>query len=160
MTRLKKMFSTGPRFGLMVAAIGGILILLTTIQELWASPHSHIMWEIGMVMLWSGLLWAALTAYLGPTPLLNGMGIIFAVLFVLIVPVTGEMELITVVTAWGYILWALVCLVILVAVLANLYRGEKERTGWLLKLYESELKRTGRSLPEAYTPWPKSGPPL
>ena len=160
MTRLKKILSTGTRFGLMVAAIGGILILLTTIQELSGSPHSHLMWEIGMVMLWSGLLWAALTAYLGPTPSLNTAGLGFAVLFVLIVPATGEMELITVVTAWGYMIWALVCLIILVVVLANLYRGEKERAGGLLKLYERELKRTGRSLPEAYTPWPKSGPPL
>ena len=160
MARLKKMLSTAPRFGLMVATIGGVLILLTMIQELWDPPHSHIMREIGMVMLWTGLPWAALTAYLGPTPLLNSAGFGFAVLFVLVVPSTGDMELITIVTAWEYMIWGMVCLVILVVVLANLYRGEKERAGRLLKLYEDELKRTGRSPPEAYTPWPKSGPAL
>ena len=73
-------------------------------------------------MFWSGFPWAVLTAYLKPSPL-NGFGITFAVLFFLIVPAVERSNHIVSPMVWACALWIIVCLVVLVVVLANLYHG-------------------------------------
>ena len=118
----KILFSTSPRFGATVWGLGMAFLALATILSLMDSPRPPIR-EIGTVMFWCGLAWVLLTWYLEPFPM-RGLGIVFAVLFVLIVP---DFER-------GYTVWIVACLSILVAAMANLYRDERKRADHYVRL--------------------------
>ena len=122
------LFSTGTRFGLTIGCFGAALIFVSIIVGLLYPYHpaSSGLLGIGIIMFWSGFPWAVLTAYLKPSPL-NGFGITFAVLFFLIVPAVERSNHIVSPMVWACALWIIVCLVVLVVVLANLYHDATRR---------------------------------
>ena len=130
--------------GMAVGCIGGVLLLIGTLQQLLDPPAIPRISEIGGVMFWCGFSWALLVWYLKPFPL-PGLGIVFAVLFALIVPLADEAELIVLVTAWPYMVWATVCLAIFALILVSMYREVRGRAERYAQLLKEERIQAGRN---------------
>ena len=90
-------------------------------QTLLDAKLPHELLGVGNIMCWSGFAWAALTAFLNPHQF-SGLGICFALLFVLIIPGANVVDMVVVIDTWAYMLWGIVCLIILVMVLAGTLR--------------------------------------
>ena len=130
--------------GVTVGCIGAALGLMAFFQELLGLPLAPLVAESSAVMLWSGFLWAFVVWYLKPFPL-PGLGIVFAVLFVLIVPATYDMDFIVILTAWPYMVWAIVCLALAMVILVNAYRDMREREERYGQLLKEERIQNGRN---------------
>ncbi len=142
MRRLSRfLFSTGPRFGVTVGCLGGLVSLAAAVQHLAGGPGNLRLGEIGLVLFLCGFAWAILTAYVGPR--LNGGGMVCAVLFLLIVPAADSAEIATVLATWNYLIWGVVCLAILVWWLASAYLDEKRRSMEMRTIYDRALKQAG-----------------
>ena len=94
-------------------------------------------------MMLCGFSWALMVRHLKPFPF-HGLGIGFAILFVLIIPSADEMEFITIVTLWPYLIWVAVCLAILTAILVNMYRKAREEEQRYIQLLKTERIEAGK----------------
>ena len=116
------LFSTSPRFGLTVGCVGVLLFFFEAIQ----GPEPPHLLSIGMFMWWTGFPWAALTAYLRPLRL-EGLGITFAILAIIVVPGVSESEVECFALIdnhlFAFTVWMILCLAILVMTLTSKLKG-------------------------------------
>ena len=141
---MRRFFASGTAIGIAVGCLGCAVMALGVVVEL-TGPHDHFTFflgenivALGLILFWSGFLWAIFRASMKNVRL-DGLGIAFAVLFVVIVPpLELEQEF------RGIVTWGVVCLAILMLALCIALKATKKEVDRLRSILHEERKWAGR----------------